>query len=64
MLSDITEEVLIADIASMLDVTHLAPASADDMVWPVRALLYGIFCRAMVSSSLLQPAHRERLPAP
>ena len=49
MLSDITEEVLIADIASMLDVTHLAPASADDMVWPVRALLYGIFSRAMVS---------------
>ena len=49
MLSDVTEEVLRADIASMLGVTHLAPASADDVVWPVRALLYGVFGRAMVS---------------
>ena len=49
LLSDLTEEVLTAGIASMLDVAHLAPASADDVAWPVRALLYGAFSRAMVS---------------
>ena len=49
MLSDVTEEVLTADVACVLDVTHLAPASADDVAWPVRALLYGVFSRAVVS---------------
>ena len=55
MLSDITEEVLTADVASMLGVTHLMAVSADDVVWPVRALLYGVFSRVMVSLVVSAP---------
>ena len=55
MLSDVTEEVLTADVASMLGVTHLTAVNADDVVWPVRALLYGVFSRVMVSLVVTAP---------
>ena len=55
MLSDVTEEVLTADVAGMLGVTHLTAVNADDVVWPVRALLYGVFSRVMVSLVVTAP---------
>jgi hypothetical protein len=48
MLSDVTEDMLAADVAPLLGVTHLAPVGAA-ATWPVRACLFGVFSRVMVS---------------
>jgi hypothetical protein len=63
MLSDLTEQLLAADIASLLDVTHLAPARAEDVAWPVRAVLYGVFSRVMVSLVVCAPPRAGRAAA-
>jgi hypothetical protein len=54
MLSDVTHELLAADIAPALGVAHLAPVCAD-VTWPVRACLFGAFSRVMASVVVTAP---------